>query len=118
MCMYVCMYVCGMCWCTRAKLHQALGQVSALMIEQCSAALFRIVRLVSSGDQVVATVTVLLPDDEGEAARPDPAAEGAPLSGVRLRVESPSSQGQVQGQEVALEGCDSVLLAIPVLAHS
>lgn len=97
-----------------------LGQVSALMIEQCSAALFRIVRLVSSsssGDQVAATVTVLLRD---EMVHPNPAEEGADtqlLSGVRLRVESPDL-APAGFQEVALEGCDSILRAIPVVAHS
>ena len=117
--MYVCTY--GICFGIRAKLYEALGQVSALMIEQCSAALFRIVRLVSSsssssssslGDQVVATVTVLLRD---EVVRPNPAEEGQSLSGVRLRVESP---GLAPVQEVALEGCDSILRGIPVVAHS
>jgi hypothetical protein len=111
------MYVCTVCVGIRAKLHEALGQVSALMIEQCSAALFRIVRLVSSssssGDQVVATVTVLLRD---EAGHPTPAEEGAEtqsLSGVRLRVET---QGLAPVQEVSLEGCDSILRGIPVVA--
>ena len=113
----------GICVGIRAKLYEALGQVSALMIEQCSAALFRIVRLVSSssssssssGDQVAATVTVLLRD---EVVHPNPAEEAAgtqSLSGVRLRVETP---GLAAVQEVALEGCDSILRAIPVIAHS
>ena len=109
----------GICVGIRAKLYEALGQVSALMIEQCSAALFRIVRLVSSssssGDQVAATVTVLLRD---EVVHPNPAEEAAStqsLSGVRLRVETP---GLAAVQEVALEGCDSILRAIPVVAHS